>query len=240
MPRTETTKGRCGYCGREMTCAGLGRHLGSCGERRKTVQRADAGKGSTEVLHHVQVRDAYGLGYWLHLEMNGSATLFDLDQYLRFIWLECCGHLSAFAIMGAQYTLGEPFDFDDEESMDDVDADGVFGPGLAFAYEYDFGSTTRLALRCLGQRRGKPTTAHPITLMARNSPVEVPCGECGRPARSICLDCRYEGDTESAGYVCEDHAAAHSMHEDYGSMMSLFNSPRSGVCAYDGPAEPPY
>ena len=42
-----------------------------------------------------------------------------------------------------------------------------------------------------------------------------------------------------AGYVCEDDAGAHSDHEDYGR-LPLVNSPRSGVCAYDGPAEPPW
>jgi len=32
--------------------------------------------------------------------MRGSATLTKLDDYLRAIWLECCGHLSKFTIGG--------------------------------------------------------------------------------------------------------------------------------------------
>jgi len=32
--------------------------------------------------------------------MRGSATLAKLDDYLRAIWLECCGHLSKFTIGG--------------------------------------------------------------------------------------------------------------------------------------------
>lgn len=240
VTRTRRTKGPCGYCGRVMTCTGLGRHLRACGERRAPAAGATAGNEPREVLHHLQVADTDGLGCRLHLEMNGSATLLDLDLYLRRIWLECCGHLSAFRIAGAEYSLGDELGWGEERSIDEVAADDVFGAGLTFTYQYDFGTTTQLSLRCLDQRRGQPTTAHPIRLMARNDPVEVPCGECGKPARSICMDCLYEGETESAGYVCEDHAVAHATHDDYGSMMPLFNSPRTGVCAYDGPAEPPY
>ena len=35
--------------------------------------------------------------------MCGSATLEELDHYLRTIWLECCGHLSQFTIGGMLY-----------------------------------------------------------------------------------------------------------------------------------------
>ncbi|MBK6433513.1 hypothetical protein [Candidatus Amarolinea dominans] len=39
-----------------------------------------------------QAQDAWGAAISLHLEMRGKATLKDLDEYLRAIWLECCGH----------------------------------------------------------------------------------------------------------------------------------------------------
>ena len=240
MPRTAQTRGRCGYCGREMTCTGLGRHLRSCAERRKATEQADGTAGPNERLHHLQVRDSYGLGYWLHLEMNGSATLFDLDYYLRRIWLECCGHMSAFDIRRVRYVESpeESFGFYDCESLD-AEANEVFEPGLAFTHEYDFGTTTELSLRVADQRSGKPTTDHDVALMARNDPLRVPCEICGEPARAICLQCCYQSYKAWAGHVCDDHVAAHAEHDDYGK-MPIFNSPRSGVCGYDGPAEPPY
>lgn len=43
--------------------------------------------------------------YWLYLEMPARATLTDLDGFLRDIWLECCGHLSAFDIGTVRYEL---------------------------------------------------------------------------------------------------------------------------------------
>ena len=185
MPRTAQTRGRCGYCGREMTCTGLGRHLRSCAERRKATEQADGRAGPNERLHHLQVRDSYGLGYWLHLEMNGSATLFDLDYYLRRIWLECCGHMSAFDIRRVQYVESpeESFGFYDCESLD-AEANEVFEPGLAFTHEYDFGTTTELSLRVVDQRSGKPTTDHDVALMARNDPLRVPALRDMRRARA--------------------------------------------------------
>jgi len=37
--------------------------------------------------------------------MPARATLTDLDGFLRDIWLECCGHLSAFDIGTVRYEL---------------------------------------------------------------------------------------------------------------------------------------
>jgi len=48
----------------------------------------------------LRVQDAYLKDFWLDLEMRGSATLTKLDEYLRAIWLECCGHLGEFTIGG--------------------------------------------------------------------------------------------------------------------------------------------
>ena len=241
MSRTTASKGPCGYCGREMTCSGLGRHLRSCPERRRSIEQADGHHRSNGPLYHLQVRDDHGLGYWLHLEMDGSATLFDLDHYLRRIWLECCDHLSGFMIGGVEY-LGTPdhvSDFEESESLD-AQAARLFTPGLALAHQYDFGTTTRLSIRVLERRGGKPTTEHPIALMARNAPLRVPCEQCGEPAQLICLDCCYEYVEYGAGYVCRNHEDLHATHDDYGGMMGVYNSPRSGVCGYGGPAEPPY
>ena len=41
----------------------------------------------------------------MFIEMQETATLEDLDSFLRDIWLECCGHLSAFNIYGTNYDV---------------------------------------------------------------------------------------------------------------------------------------
>ena len=81
-----------------------GAHLGACAQRQEAIAAADEQAGRNQTLYHLQVQDAWGGAYWLHLEMRGSATLEDLDFYLREIWLECCGHLSAFEIGPVRYT----------------------------------------------------------------------------------------------------------------------------------------
>ena len=92
-------------------------------------------------------------------------------------------------------------------------------------------------IKTVGVRKGKPLTAHPIYLMARNDPPEAHCIECGEPALWLCLECLYERN--EPGTLCDQHAQDHP-HDDYGEPMPLVNSPRVGMCGYCGPADPPY
>jgi hypothetical protein len=159
--------------------------------------------------------------------MNGSATLADLDHYLRAIWLECCGHLSRFSVGG----------WSGAEIPTKTKAAQVFEPGVELAHIYDFGTSSETLVKVIATRNGTPLTVHPIALMARNDPSEVHCVECGQPASWLCLECLYELD--EPGILCDQHAESHP-HEDYGEPVPLVNSPRVGMCGYTGPAEPPY
>ncbi|MGH2541514.1 MAG: IS1096 element passenger TnpR family protein, partial [Ardenticatenaceae bacterium] len=175
----------------------------------------------------------------LHLEMAGNTTLQDLDSYLRAIWLECCGHLSAFHIGPYRYTqlFNDGWRIGDEKSLN-VPVRKVFAPGMEIPYEYDFGTTSHLLIKVLDEREGRPTTRYPIALMARNEMEPVPCAECGAPATYLCIECMYERDGEDCT-LCDEHAEIHPC-DDYGEPMPLVNSPRTGMCGYEGPAEPPY
>jgi hypothetical protein len=102
---------------------------------------------------------------------------------------------------------------------------------------YDFGTSSETLIKVVGVRDGKPTTAHPVALMARNAPPDVRCMECEQPASWLCIECVYEEDR--LGLLCEQHAKKHP-HEDYGEPVPVVNSPRLGMCGYTGPAEPPY
>lgn len=37
----------------------------------------------------------YSKKYWLIIEVSENVTLKELDNFIRDIWVECCGHLSA-------------------------------------------------------------------------------------------------------------------------------------------------
>lgn len=239
MGRRKQTRGNCGYCGREMSKSGLTKHLKSCEARQQAIDEANSTKRTRQKIYHLQVADAWGGDYWLHLEIRGEAELEDLDGYLRAIWLECCGHLSAFTIGDTRYTqiFEGGFGWGDEEPMD-IAAEEVFAVGMSIPYEYDFGTTSELVIKVVDVREGRPTTENPIALMARNAAPEFVCLECGKPATHICMQCLYEREDEQCE-LCDEHTAVHP-HDDYGEPMPIVNSPRMGMCGYDGPAEPPY
>ena len=230
-------RGACAYCGREMTRGWMARHLRTCEKRLAAQTEADQTRRRKQTLYHLQVEDAWSSYYWLQLEMRGEATLERLDSYLRAIWLECCGHLSQFEIGGVYYTqiVDDGFDYREEKAMD-APVGELFTPGMEIHYEYDFGTTTELVIKVMDQREGRPTTSHPIVLMARNNFEPPSCMECDKPATQLCNECMYERE-DRRGELCDEHAEEHE-HEEY--LMPIVNSPRVGQCGYAGPAEPPY
>ena len=227
MARGKQSRGRCAFCGREMSKGGLARHLSVCSERQRAISAANRKAVGEQRLYHLQVQDAWQPDYWLHLEMNGTATLGNLDHYLRAIWLECCDHLSQFSIGGWR----------GEEIPKGRRAELVFKPGMELTHIYDFGTSSETVIKVVGVREGKPLSGHPIVLMARNNPPEARCTECGQPASWLCVECLHEFG--ELGTLCDQHAQLHP-HTDYGEPISLVNSPRLGMCGYIGPAEPPY
>jgi hypothetical protein len=224
MAASERSRGACAYCGREMTRGGMARHLAGCAARLKAAAEAKAGTAGIHV--HLQVRDRFGGDYWLNLEVDAEATLKQLDGYLRAIWLECCGHLSQFSAGGwSGRTIGMA-----------RKVGAVFHPGVELTHIYDFGTESVTLLKAVDVRHGRRTTKHPIALMARNAAPARECQECGAPATRLCMQCVYD---ERRGTLCDAHAATHP-HDDYGEPMALVNSPRVGMCGYEGPADPPY
>lgn len=227
MPRGKQSRGQCLFCGHETTKGAMLKHLASCPERAARIATAAQTTRKPEELLHLRMYDATINDFWLETEVRSSASLKDIDSYLRAIWLECCGHLSQFSVGGWG---------GDAIAMSRRVA-AAFQGGAELTHIYDFGTSSVTMVRQLGQRTGVPLSAKPIVLMARNLMPEAICIECGQPATHLCMECIYE--LEQAGTLCEQHAAAHP-HEDYGEPMRLVNSPRVGMCGYDGPAEPPY
>ncbi len=227
MPRSPESRGTCRFCGETVTRRGVTKHLEKCSQWLEQTQAAETSSRPAETLWHLRVQDAYDKDYWLELEMAGSATLDKLDQYLRAIWLECCGHLSKFTIGGwGGMDVGKT-----------RKADAIFEEGLTLRHLYDFGTTSETDIRVMGARTGKMIGKHPINLLARNIQPEATCQVCGQPASWLCIECLYEED--KPGYLCDEHMEDHP-HEDYGEPVGVYNSPRMGMCGYDGPAEPPY
>ncbi len=227
MPRKPENPGACAFCGETVTKRSVTKHLDKCTKWQESLEIAATCSRPVETLWYLRVQDAYNKDYWLDLEMAGSASLDRLDKYLRAIWLECCGHLSKFTIGGWKGSdVGKT-----------RKADSIFEPGLVLRHLYDFGTTSETDIKVVGSRVGKAISKHPIALFARNQMPLAICQECDQEAKWLCIECLY--DDNKTGHLCDKHVEEHP-HENYGEPLPLFNSPRSGMCGYEGPANPPY
>lgn len=230
MSRISST-GECMFCSKTFGKRAMITHLQKC-PQRETAKPKGSGRSSRQTeLVHLLVEGNGMPEYWLHLEIPSDATLENLDQFLRDIWLECCGHLSAFEIDGQRYSISpiEEGFFGGEFYEEDLDhaLSETLREGLVFSHEYDFGSTTHLTLKVLGKRQGK-AKGKTVQLLAQNNPPDHRC-KCGKPAIHICTECMY---TTRQCLFCEECGEKHSRHNEM--FLPVINSPRMGVCGYTG------
>ena len=226
----QTSMGTCTFCHGEFSKSSMTRHLETCEQR----VIAEAKTGSRQKIQktrkfHLVVEGRYLPIYWMHLEVTASATLATLDRFLRDIWLECCGHLSAFEIGGVRYAVDAGMDdgWDMDEKSMRVRLDKVLSPGQTCSYEYDYGTTTDLKLKVISEREVE-AKGKAIQVLARNNQPMIVCEVCGKPATSVCSQCI----DDDRGWVCDTCAEDHECGEEM--LLPVVNSPRVGMCAYTG------
>lgn len=201
-----TSKGNCYICGKALTKTGAKRHL---------LTHNYVGNKSQK-CRLIKIEYPYNKDYWLYVDIPFTSRLEALDLFLRRIWLECCGHMSAF-------TVG---------CYDEVDMDTKISrivEGSVLRYEYDFGSTTELNVSFVGTTTWK-WQKEEVRLLIRNEAPEYTCCQCGKPARFICCECVYETDNP---FFCKSCGEKH-FEEVHDFNLPVTNSPRMGVCGYDG------
>jgi hypothetical protein len=161
----------------------------------------------------------------MYVEAAADAELAALDEFLRDTWLECCSHMSAFSIRGRTYSAAPMADFHDLHMS--VKLSKVLSAGMSFEHEYDFGSTTHLALKVVSADQSA-IKARAVRVLARNEPPLIPCASCGKAATRICTECAWSGK----GWLCDECASGHECGEEM--FLPVVNSPRVGVCGYTG------
>ena len=243
------SEGKCLFCDKMFAKAGINRHLAT-----HLKEKSETGQRGLSYLVKVETSKKWGsTPYFLSLWIDGEATFQSFDQFLRDIWLECCGHLSAFMDPEQKKKKSGMFDFmaaferfsnenvvDSDQDMEEFEGDipmrwktkKVLCKGKVLDYEYDFGSTTALCITVIEQLSIKADSK--IVLLSRNEPSSIMCTSCCKaPATQICTSCMYESPSVFCEKCAKKHAKKCSDFDDYSS-MPVVNSPRMGVCGYEG------
>ncbi len=211
-------QGECFICHQTYSKASMSRHVQVCLQKHLTPEK----KGKQDEILLIELV-AYKQ-FWMYIEISGKATLSDLDDFLRRVWLECCGHLSEFKIGHVRYLSNTEHSWDNEESMD-VPIGDILSEGSEFTHSYDFGTSTDLTGRVIAIREG--VIKKRIQLLARNHLPELHCS-CKKQATELCSIC--------LAVVCENCREDHECG-DLDMMLPLVNSPRAGQCGYEGSNE---
>lgn len=219
------SKGKCRICEKEFKAQSISRHLGS-----------ELSKISSGNYKHYHIKIDGGI-FFLHLLMEENSTLLELDDFLKLIWLECCGHMSEFMIPGASNDAMDMFGMD-YEAMAKAEKDAknkklktVFSKGFSCRYIYDWGSSTELEIKVMGEYN-LPKKQKGVVILSRNEELDHTCHKCGEKAVFIDQELMYEGPD---CFLCENCG------EDEEMVIEVSNSPRMGVCAYEeGPEQKDY
>lgn len=213
-------------------------------------EKAKGGKAGKSYLLKVEENPQWGSGpYFLSLWVDSKITMGDIDDFLRGIWLECCGHMSSFTnpknqqkgnmwdLFEAQRLLMSGKKKAYEKMMEDANGEipmdrkthGVLNKGLKLIHDYDFGSTTSLQITVVDEFPIQ--SDKPIVLLSRNEPLQKLCDSCKKePATQMCSVC---DESFFCPKCAKKHAKTCDDFADYAA-MPVVNSPRIGVCAYDG------
>ena len=166
-----------------------------------------------EECYLLKIEGVYNKEYWLYIDVPKNETLSELDSFLRHIWLECCGHMSAFF----------------QARRDEIDMErewGSFAVGDKLLHHYDFGTTTETSITIIANITRKAPEGT-MRLLARNAPPALKCITCGKPAEYVGM-----GNFDPFEYLyCADCCDA---DEEEGEFLPISNSPRMGQCAYSG------
>lgn len=223
--------GKCYYCNRELDKRGIKRHLNSCKARKERIEVLPCKNNKKDNYYMIEISDKYRKqDYWMYIACHKESKLSDIDDFLRRVWLECCGHLSKFTIDGVVYDciMDEDFKPNDfyvgsEEQSTNIKLKQILDVGTNFSYAYDFGDTTALEGKVVDSFIYY-TEDKNIEIMARHDNPRYECFNCENDAQYF----SYE-----TGPICIECADDAEWLNELGDL----SSPRCGICGYDGTRE---
>jgi len=112
-----------------------------------------------------------------------------------------------------------------EDCSMEVPLERVLKVGQKFSYIYDYGSSTYINLRVVGEREGIiQEKKEPVQLIAQNTVPAFPCTVCGKPATMVAMG--YFTESIANSVFCTVCAKKQDREE---GMLPIINSPRVGV-----------
>ena len=205
-----SSMGNCYLCGATVSKTTMTNHL-----LRSHKLKAHSIPQGEEKCYLLKVEGVYDEDYWLYFDVPTSTRLWEVDEFLRKIWLECCHHMSAFYIK--KY-----------EQLDEDLKLHAFHVKDKLFHEYDFGTTTKTVITIVGETTRKKKKKY-VRLLARNIPRTFSCASCGESATVICTESKY---TTNNPFFCEACFKANG-HDEF-LLLPITNSPRMDECGYDG------
>jgi hypothetical protein len=215
--QTDSNKyeGQCKSCKGDFTKRQIAEHLDICSRRERN--------GNVRNLR-LRIIDPYVKNFWLIVEVNNQAKFRDLDNVIKDVWVECCGHMSLFGNYGNEIGKGR------------IVAD-TLNVGDKLNYIYDFGSSTELTIEVVKQTNCQLSGKKNVELVARNYLPPSDCLKCNQQSAWVCSACTNE---KGLAFACDKCAPKYHNEEDAEEehySLPLANSPRCGVCGYE-PEEP--
>lgn len=212
--------GQCRICGGVYTATGMTSHI------KKHIARSKETSG----YYVIRIDAGRGNPFWMYVAAEDSITFGEIDQFLRSMWLECCGHPSHFVV----YDNVKPeFTPDMKTPIKDVLRNRTM-----FAHHYDSTILRLGVVRICGQiydgvddpsvdgRFDDVPTEYDITVLALHDRVQFRCRDCKRESATVCAGFTMTGE----GVLCMDCARLHDRATE--NMRWALQSPRSGRCRY--------
>lgn len=215
------TKGKCPKCGKMYAAAQAGSHLLSCVLHTSTQHSQPMTEGYLIRISGEELPSTYWI--FATIPKNGSLKL--LDTFLRDTWLECCGHLSEFTINGRSYFSRTESGYPSQSMKKQIGQ--LLSLGSICEYRYDMGSSTYLLIQVIAEIQDCPQKK--VTLLMQNESPDFSCESCKKTATLICAQCL----NKMCLPCSKRHSCVVKEREDY-MLMTLVNSPRTGVCGYEG------
>lgn len=236
----------CRFCTSKFWKKDMGLHTYAC-VREKYKDRAGC-------LVHFSSRDMNNNVYEMYAMIENDCTFLDIDQFLKFMWCECCGHLSKFTQMKvvnsteAKNTTNEntttveettkvenitisdePYTDEDGNFIDPSEISksvllSTYNSGDYFLYEYDYGFTTDVLMGIISKNEKISKTKN-IILLYRN---EQPNTKC---ATKLCTNQTVMHHYDKS--YCKPCFTKFKKTVQYENVeLKISNSPRTGTCGY--------